>query len=427
MLWAGQSLNLFGDQFLVLALPLLAVQVIGVSASQAVLLPFAFFVPFLLFGLPAGVIVDQLPRRLTMIVCDTIQAVVFVVVTALAFSGTLMFPMLMLLVGISGTAVVFFQIAYTSYIPELFSEAQDLQRSNSRLFFSESMAKTLGPMAAGPVIAWLGAVTAIAVNAGTFVLSVLSLLTIKHRHPTTMRSVKKRDLGWMYRDIREGLHFVFRHQRLEPVIMCGVVYVMFSGMIESSLVLYCLNVLGLSSVTIGFVVGASAAGFPLGNLLCTKLVGRFGVARTLVVSAVVSVSGLILIPVAGSLGSIAGLIAVNVLHGIGEGIFGPTALTLRQTETPDHLLGRINSVQRFLVWGAVPIGSLITALTIKLSGLSGALWVGGLGTILCLPLLMRRGILNELLNPQGFNSVSTRTEKYNPSFGESDDVRKGHQ
>jgi len=398
ILWAGQSLNLLGDQFLVVALPLLAVQVIKVSASQAALLPFVLFLPFLIFGLPAGAIVDRLPRRLTMIVCDAIQAVVFVLITALALNGALTFPMLILLVGIAGTAVVFFQIAYTSYIPELFSSAQDLQRSNSQLFFSESITKTLGPMAAGSVIALLGIAAAIAVNAGTFVLSVLSLLAIKHRHRTTKHLVKKRTNGWIYRDIREGLHFVFRHRRLEPVIMCGVVYAMFSIIIDSSLVLYCLNVLSLSPVTIGFVVGAAAAGFPLGNLLCTKLVARFGVARTLVVSAIVSISGLIFIPVAASLGSVAGLIAASVLHGIGEGVFGPTALTLRQTETPDHLLGRINSIQRFLVWGAISIGSLIAALTIKFFGLNSALWVGGLGTILCLPLLIRRDILNELLN-----------------------------
>lgn len=413
MLWAGQSLSLLGDQFMVIALPLLAVQVIGVSASQAVLLPFAFLLPFLLFGLPAGVIVDQMPRRLTMIVCNIIQAVIFIMVTVLAFSGFLTFPMLMLLVGIAGTAVVFFQIAYTSYIPELFSQVQDLQRSNSRLFFSESMAKTFGPMSAGSIIGWLGPVAAIAANAGTFVLSVMSLLNIKHRHfTTTKQPVKKRKRDWMYRDIREGLHFVFRHQQLEPVIVCGVVYVLFADMIDASFVLYCLQVLDLSSVVIGFVVGASAAGFPLGNIICTKLVHRFGVARTLMVSATVSVSGLILIPIAGSLGSgsVPGLIAAHVLHGIGEGAFAPTALTLRQTKTPDYLMGRINSVQRFLVWGVAPLSSLMTALSIKHFGLSSALWVGGLGTVLCLPLLMRRGIFKEVLNPRSFGSGSTSTE-----------------
>src|SRR5262245_32436156 len=63
LLWAGQSLSLVGDQCMRVALPLLAVSVLGASAAQAALLPFALFVPFLLFGLPAGAIVDRLRRR----------------------------------------------------------------------------------------------------------------------------------------------------------------------------------------------------------------------------------------------------------------------------------------------------------------------------------------------------------------------------
>lgn len=54
MLWAGQSLSLFGDQFVTLALPLLAVTVLHVSPARAALLPFALFVPFLILGLPPG-------------------------------------------------------------------------------------------------------------------------------------------------------------------------------------------------------------------------------------------------------------------------------------------------------------------------------------------------------------------------------------
>lgn len=406
MLWIGQSLNIFGDALMLIALPLLAVQVIGVSDSQAALLPFALGIPFCLFGLPAGVIADQLPRRLTMIVCSTIQAVIFMIVTILAFSSTLTFPILMLLVSIAGTAVVFFQITYTSYVPELFSKAGNLQQANSRLFFSESMAKTFGSMLGGQFIAWLGLVGAIAVNAMTFMFSVLSLLAIKHKPLAVKKPKKKLHLRLMYREIGEGLHFVFRHQRLEPVITCGVVYVIFCSMLDSSLVLYCRKILGLSSVSIGFVMGTAATGFPLGNLLCTKLVRNYGFARTLFISASVSVLGLIFIPLAGSLGSVTGLIAAHMLHGVGEGVFGPAALTLRQTETPDQLLGRMNSVQRFLMWGATPIGSLFAALTITFFGLSSALWVGGFGTIFCLPVLTRKGIIKELLNPRDFISSS---------------------
>lgn len=405
LLWSGQTLNLLGDQFLIIALPLFALEVLGSTAAQAALLPFAIFAPFLLFGLPAGAIVDRLPRRIIMIACDSFQALIFTLVAVLAIVGWLNYSLLMVLVAMGGTAVVFFQVAYTSYLPEIFADERDLQKNNSRLFFSESMSRTLGPMLAGPIISFLGATAAIVVNAGTFVLSVVSLLGIKHRaknenkdYADNSKKAQQREKGWMMRDIREGLSFVFKHPKLEPVIFCGVVYVLFLSVIESSLVIYCKEVLGLSTTSIGLVVGSAAAGFPIGNLAASKLVAKYGSARVLVFSASISVFGLILTPIAGEMSSIVGLVIVSVIHGFGEGIFGPTALTLRQTESPNELLGRVNSVQRFLIWGAIPLGSLLTAATIKLVGLEYILWVGGIGTVLCLPPLIRRGILAELIN-----------------------------
>ncbi|MEO7736153.1 MAG: hypothetical protein ABIY55_34665, partial [Kofleriaceae bacterium] len=106
--------------------------------------------------------------------------------------------------------------------------------------------------------------------------------------------------------------------------------------------------------------------------------------------------GHVITPIAGALGSVPALVVAGLIHGVGEGVFGPTALTLRQTATPDPLLGRVNAVQRFLVWGAGPLGSLFAMACIRVWGLNTALWVGGLGTMLCLPMLLRRGVLHEI-------------------------------
>ncbi|TSC34430.1 MFS transporter [Corallococcus sp. Z5C101001] len=415
LLWAGQSLSLMGDQFAVVALPLVALEMVGTPAAQAALLPFALSAPFLVLGLPAGAIVDRLPRRLTMLVCDAVQAVAFAIIAALALLHALSFPVLMALVAISGCAVVFFQVAYTSYLPELLTRKEELHVGNSRLFFSESISRTIGPMAAGPVIAAFGAFVALWANALTFMASLVTLLAIR---PTTVRSVPKpRERGWLVRDIREGTTFVFLHSRVEPVISCGVVYVLFLGMIEASLILYCKSVLGLSATGIGLVVGAVGIGFPLGNLLSARLTARFGVARSLVVSASVAVLGLVLTAAACSLGSLVGLVASGVIHGVGEGVFGPTSLTLRQLETPDVMLSRVNSVQRFFLWGAGSIGSLLAAGCIHLWGLPVALWAGGLGTVLCLPMLLRRGILQAIRQPHVASLPVAQVESPQPDTG----------
>ncbi len=390
LLWAGQSLSLFGDQFMKLALPLVAVTALGVSPAQAALLPFALFLPFLPLGLPAGAIVDRLPRRTVMLVCDGVQAVAFGAVWVLLAAGLLTFPLLLGLVLLSGCAVVFFQVAYSSYLPTLIHDRERLHTGNARLSLSESAANAVGPMVAGPLIHALGVVGAIAANVVSFLASVLSLTLIRHREP--VRQAAARERGWLRRDIVEGLRFVAGHPLLEPIISCGTTYVLFLSMVETSLVLYCRDVLGLSPQWIGVVLGAAAAGFPIGNLASARLVRRFGAPRTLVGAAALSVAGLLSMPVLGAQVGAVGLVAGSIVHCVGEGAFGPTSLTVRHTAAPAELLGRVGSVHRFLIWGAMSLGALLAAAVTALAGLSAAVWIGAFGTALCLPALVRRGV-----------------------------------
>lgn len=393
LLWAGQTTSLFGDQFMVLALPLLAVTVLGASPAQAALLPFALFFPFLVLGLPAGAIVERLRRRATMSVCNSLQVLAFGAIWLLAATDILTFPLLFGLVLLSGCAVVFFQVAYTSYLPTLYHDPRALHLGNSRLALSESTSKTIGPMMAGPLIQGIGVIGAIAVDAVTFIASVVSLMLIRHQEPP--RQITNRERGWIRRDIAVGLRFVGRHPMLQPIMLCGTTYVLFLSVIETSLVLYCRNVLGLTPNWIGAVIGAAAAGYPIGNLLSTGLASRMGLPRTLLISASISVIGIVAMPALGMLGGNAGavgLVAGSIVHCIGEGAYGPASITLRQTETPGELLGRVGAVQRFLMWGAVAAGSLIAAGSTALFGLSSAVWIGALGTVLCIPVLLRRGV-----------------------------------
>ncbi|WP_433435085.1 MFS transporter [Nonomuraea sp. CA-141351] len=392
LLWAGQSLSLFGDQFMTLALPLLAVTVLGATPAQAALLPFALFLPFLPLGLPAGAIVDRLPRRTVMLVCDGVQVIAFGAIWVSAVTGVLNFPLLFALVLLSGCAVVFFQVAYTSYLPGLFPDPGRLHIGNTRLALSESTAKAVGPMAAGPVIGVLGVAGALLANTLSFAASFVTLVMIRHREAPPAVTVQER--GWVRRDVATGLRFALGHPILEPVLACGTVYLLFLSMVETSLVLYCRNVLGLSPQWIGIVVGAAAAGYPIGNLASAVLIRRLGSPRALMLAATVSVLGIVAMPVLGAHGSLgaAGLVIGSIVHCVGEGAFNPTSLTLRQTQTPPELLGRVAAVQRFLLWGAVALGSLLASAATALGGLEATVWIGALGTILCLPALLRRGI-----------------------------------
>lgn len=397
-LWAGQSFSLIGDHFMVLTLPLLAVGTLHATESQAALLPLALYLPFLVLGLPAGAVIERMSRRTVLLLCDGVQFVAFGLIALLTPLGAMSLWSLLALVAVAGCATVFFQVAYTSYLPALFVDGRRLHRANARLSLSESLATTLGPLAAGPVVAFLGAVWAVGLNATTFLISMVAVALIRTVQTRDDAAFAPRVRGWIVRDVREGLKFVFAHPTLQPVILCGTVYVLFLTMIDAALVLYCARVLGLDPVGIGLVVGAAAAGFPIGNLVSGRLIDRFGMPRTLLLGATVSVTGIVAMPLAGSLGSTVGLVVGSIVHGVGEGTFGPTALTLRQTASPPHLLGRVQSIQRFLTWGSRPVGSLLASAAIAVGGLSAAVWIGGLCTVLCVPVLLRRGIRAAVLS-----------------------------
>ncbi|MFB7514500.1 MFS transporter [Streptomyces sp. NPDC056144] len=393
LLWTGQSVSLFGDQFMTLALPLLAVTTLGASPAQAALLKFALFLPFLLLGLQAGAIVDRLPRLATMIGANTIQFFSFGAIWLLAAVDSLSFVTLFALITVSGVAVVFFQVAYTSYLPDLFKNTKDLHRGNARLALSESTSQAVGPMVGAPVIAFLGLVGAVAANTVGFAVSVVTLMAMKHKEPP--RAKTERERGWMRKAIGEGLTFVRSHPILQPIMLCGTTYTLFLTMVTTSLVLYCKIELGLSTQWIGVVVGAAAAGYPIGNMISARLGERIGYEKALFLSATISVTGILLMPAFGSLGGIpgtVGLIFGSIFHCVGEGSYSPTSLTLRQMVTPSELLGRVGSVQRFLIWGMISLGSLLASIATALVGLTGAMWIGAVGTVLCLPALLRRGM-----------------------------------
>ena len=89
-----------------------------------------------------------------------------------------------------------------------------------------------------------------------------------------------------------------------------------------------------------------------------------------------------------------------IIHGIGDGTFAPIALTLRQKFTPKNMLGRMNAVHRFVLWGGMPIGSILASIFTNIWGLQIAFYIGCFGAWLCLIALFRRGIKSDIMTAE---------------------------
>jgi MFS family permease len=143
-LWSGETLSQIGSQLGVLAIPVLAVTLLGATEWQIGLLNAAETAAFLVVGLPAGAWVDRMLKRRVMIAADLARAVALAFIPALWFIGALEMWHVYAVAVVVGVATVFFDVSYQSYVPILV-RAKSIADANSKLEASAQVARIGGP------------------------------------------------------------------------------------------------------------------------------------------------------------------------------------------------------------------------------------------------------------------------------------------
>ncbi len=143
-LWAGTTVSELGSSITLLALPTAAVIGFHATALQLGLLAATTRIPFPFLSLLAGVVVDRLPRRPILILCDVGRCLVLVTILLAAMLNLLTLPQLFVTAFLSGVLTVFFDVAYLSYVPVLVGR-DELIDANARLGLGASFAQVAGP------------------------------------------------------------------------------------------------------------------------------------------------------------------------------------------------------------------------------------------------------------------------------------------
>ncbi|BCY14087.1 MFS transporter [Actinoplanes sp. L3-i22] len=195
-LWGGLTVSKLGSAVASVVTPLLAVQVLNADALTVSLLTAAAWLPWLLIGLPAGAWVDRVAKRPVLLACDAASALLVASVPLTAWLGHLTVTHLLLVALLTGVAAVFFEIAYTGYLPAMF-EADQLIQANALANGSGSAAQIAGPALGGALAAAAGAATGLAIDAASFAASFVGLSLIRrperpihqsHPEPTANRN-----------------------------------------------------------------------------------------------------------------------------------------------------------------------------------------------------------------------------------------------
>jgi predicted MFS family arabinose efflux permease len=376
-LWGGQSISELGSQVTTLALPLAAVLVLHASVFQVGLLTTAGYAAFLLVGLPAGVWVDRLRRRSVMIVADVIRAIALASVPAAYGLGVLTLAQLYAVAFVTGVMSVFFDVAYMSYLPGLVGR-EHVVEANAKLQATVSLAQVGGPSAAGFLIAALTAPVAFLADAGSFVVSVVSLLAIRHREPASQRAQTRS----LRAEMAEGLRFVVRQPILRMIAGCTASFNLCSSAVAAVVVVFLVRQVGLHAGTIGVLTSLGAGGGVVGALMSGLLRRWIGTARIIWVSAVVTAPFSLLIPLTSRGLGLAFYAVGMFVTSFGVVAYNINQASFRQLLCPPRLLGRMNATIRFIVWGTLPIGGFLGGVLGSWLGDRNAIWAAAIAQTL---------------------------------------------
>jgi MFS family permease len=391
-LWAGQTVSEMGSQVTILALPSLAV--LGFHAGPAAVgtLVAAGRLPFPVFALFAGAIVDRLRKRPVMVLCNLARLLVLVAIPALSAAGTLQLWHLYAAAVAMGVFTVFFDIAYLAYVPSLVGHDQ-LLVANSRLEVTMSAAQLGGPGIGGLLVQAFGAARAVLVDAGSFAASVVSLLAIRH-HESRERSQPQRHL---LREIGDGVRHVFAHPVLRAQILCMGAAGLFAHAFEAPLFVFAYDRLHISPGLLGAILTAEGAGALVATFFAPRVTRRLGVGPTICLLDGMSIACTAMIPLAVLVPPAALLFPLFAVMGVGGTIGNIAQVTLRQSLSPAHLQGRMTAVFRTVFWGTWPLGSLLGGIVAGIIGATTTIWAAAIlgvianSTIVLTPLWRVRG------------------------------------
>jgi MFS family permease len=386
LLWAGQSVSLLGDQVTLLALPLAALAG-GSSAGQVAILVGATRAPFLLIGLPAGVWVSRIGLRRSMLLADLVRAAALTAIPVAAAVGQLSYLLLLAVATVLGGATVLFQVAYQTLTPLLVEDIELLRSANKRLTASEALAQIGGPALAGLLASAVGAARALAVDAGSYLVSAGTLIAMR-----TPADRPARGQGPMWAEIRGGLRYVLHIGPLRALLGASMLFNFGIAGYEALLVVFAIRHLGLTPADLGLVIGIGGAGVPIGLLLSGPAERRLGVGPVLILTAALSGAGLLVAGAAAGPLSAAVIGAGTFITAVGGGGWALTALTTRQTLSRPEMRAMTTAVFRWATYGVLPLGALLAGLVASLAGPRLAiLLAGGIGQLCVLPLL-RSGV-----------------------------------
>jgi MFS family permease len=380
-LYAASAVSNLADGVNRVALPLLAATLTRDPVLVAGLTSLAFL-PWLLFALPAGAVVDRVDRKRAMAAANAVRAVALGALAVTALTGTASLVVLYAVAFAVGAAETVYDSAARAVLPQVVRREQ-LDRGNGLLTTAEEASQGFIGAPLGSVLFALAVAAPLLTTAGGFLLAAVLVIGIAGAHRPARPEGPRTTIR---RDVAEGVGWLWRHRFLRGLTLVSASTSFTQSMTTGVLVLYALDTLHIGEAGYGLLLTAAGVGAVLGGLTAAPLARWIGRTATLVTGSVLA---------AATLGAMAftdnGLVAGALFAGGTAGVLFWNVLTmsLRQALIPEELFGRVQGGYRTLVWGGIPLGSLVGGLLAEATTVPTVFAVAGAAELVLSAVLWR--------------------------------------
>ena len=354
-LWFGETVAQLGAFVTLVALPLVAVLQLHASALEVGIITGATYASYAVLGLPAGALVDRWSRRTIMLVTDAGRAVVLTAVPILWAAGVLRVWELYVVALLVSVGTLFFDVAYQAYLPAIVSRDK-LIAGNSRLQMTASASQLAGPSVAGILVQLIGAAATLYVNAASYMVSFVSVLSIRGRRETHTAAPRDEPIR---RQIAEGFSYVRGDPILYSFLGCIGQFNVLLTAEEAVFVVFLVRTVHVRPALIGVLLAGMGAGAIGGSFLAGRIAAWLGTGRSMVLGAIVGPLLGLLVPLTHKGPGLALFVVGTAGLGLTTTILRVVGMSYRQAMVPAHLLGRVHSILRTVTWGPLPLAGLL--------------------------------------------------------------------
>ncbi|HDH6959590.1 TPA: MFS transporter [Staphylococcus aureus] len=375
----GIAFSNIGSAFTTFVFPLMILKLTG-SAFQVGIVSALSFIPYAILGLPAGALIDRLNKKTIMKCADIIRLISYLSIPVLSFYNMLSIFQIYVVAIISGIGLVFHSISEVSIIPSIVKE-EDLASANSYIYATQNVSEFLGPIIGGLLYTYMGYSILIFIDSMTFLLSFFSLILIKIETKSIFNQEKLSGKNFLS-DVKVGFDYLLSNSTIRVM----AVVVSLSNLIISPyyiyIVMFVKEDMNQSSQALGLVLGISSLGALIGSLSASFLLKLFNFGKLIVIILFLDTIFRLMLPFSTYIFILIPLLGLTYMT---QSILNIAIITLRQKKCSEHMLGRVNSVFKTMVFAFRAIGLFLGGILLENKGGFYALTISA---VLFIPLVL---------------------------------------